>query len=169
MNDEDLKKMRETCAGDGAPVFRAIIDAALDSRAERDMYLATVRLLKAETAKDVAALATGRALAFEEAARYWRLHKIADSTEEQFAADLRALAPLPPSLQAVPVEVVAKVGEVLDRQTTHLETSIRAMNEAAECPECGTVEDHDPFCTIHAMEFLCADGLAALAALAASR
>ncbi len=42
-----------------------------------------------------------RAVAFEEAALYWGLHKISESTEEQFAADLRALSRLPATLTVV--------------------------------------------------------------------
>ena len=147
MTDEELKKMHETCAGDGAPVFRAIIDAALEARAELARLMPYAEGL----------VSHARALAFKEAAQEaaeligdWTCPNCDRDTgaglADEVGADLRALAPLSPSLQAVPVEVVAKV-------RTLLGIRLRSMNEALQCQWCAINDgEHDPYCIAGTLE-----------------
>jgi hypothetical protein len=123
MNDEKLKFWKDTVDNHGFVALTdeaasAIIDAALEARADRDAAERTAAVA-------ISAAITARALAFEELKRALnpgvKLNDYSrDFTAKQLAhiADvIAALAPLDPSLVAVPVETLEKVkGELISAQ-----------------------------------------------------
>lgn len=104
--------------------------------------------LTAECDKAEAALATARAVAVEEAAQVadkriaYHSSDLAACAEEHrawTASRIRALAQTPPGLVVLRAEDAQWI-------ENHLATRLRNINEASECEDCGTIDDHESDC-----------------------
>lgn len=132
---------------------------------EQNSCLDEIEQLRLSNKEFADSLGHVRALAMEEAARRFEAAGFVGcepgpdgmGIETPAGNIVRALAPLPPTLVAVP-------RETLEKATTTLEVRLRNMNESTECPWkwCRTSDgEHEPECVATDLEAVC-DALSAL-------